>query len=74
MLFSMVKLPNQVISNQNSILSLFVKKIKKKQRTVVQSNTKRDDTLIDITIDLVKEICPGDDQTIQIFNIIFKKY
>jgi hypothetical protein len=34
---------------------------------------RRDNTLVDITIDLVKEILPGDDQTIQIFNIIFRK-
>ena len=34
---------------------------------------RRDNTLADITIDLVKEILPGDDQTIQIFNIIFRK-
>ncbi len=33
----------------------------------------RENTVVDITIDLVKEIFPGDDQTIQIFNIIFKR-
>ena len=33
----------------------------------------RENTVVDITIDLVKEILPGDDQTIQIFNIIFKR-
>ena len=38
---------------------------------MLQSKTKRDEMLVNIKIDLVKEIYPGDDQTIQIFNSIF---
>ena len=41
---------------------------------MLQSKTKRDEMLVNIKIDLVKEIHPGDDQTIQIFNTIFKRY
>ena len=44
------------------------------KKTIVKSQTQRDSNIINITIDLVKEINPGDDQTIKIFNIIFKRH